>query len=212
MVRLPSYFHASCSGTTKVHKINLGKLLSLLNSIFYKSVLKDFAFLVLRVFTGALLIHHGFEKLNDINNFADAFVRPLHLPFPVTLSYIAAGSEIVGSWLLILGLGTRLGATAILGTMSVAIYHAIATSGFNIYLLELLGLYFASAFSIILLGPGIFSADYLIKEILKSNNNFVNSIFSKELSTNHSNPKKDLSKSVKGKKSLAFPFSSFLSS
>ena len=131
----------------------------MLNSIFYKSVFKDFAFLILRVFTGALLIHHGFEKLNDINNFADAFVRPLHLPFPVTLSYIAAGSEIGGSWLLILGLGTRLGASAILGTMSVAIYHAIVTSGFNIYLLELLALYFSSAFSIIslsILGDSIF--------------------------------------------------------
>ncbi len=99
----------------------------MLNSIFYESVFKDFVFLVLRVFTAALLIHHGFEKLNDINNFADAFVRPLHLPFPVTLPYIAAGSEIGGSCLLILGLGTRLGASAILGTMSVAIYHAIVT-------------------------------------------------------------------------------------
>ena len=144
-------------------------------SIFYESILKDFAFLVLRVFTGALLIHHGFEKLNDINNFADAFVRPLHLPFPVTLSYLAAGAEIIGSWLLIIGLATRLGASAILGTMSVAIYHAIVTSGFNIYLLELLGLYFSSAFSIFLLGPGVFSFDYLIKEIFKVNLNLSNS-------------------------------------
>ena len=53
----------------------------MINSVFYKSIFEDFAFLVLRVFTGVLLIHHGFEKLNDINNFADAFVRPLHLPF-----------------------------------------------------------------------------------------------------------------------------------
>tara|TARA_B100000579_G_scaffold42562_1_gene29691 strand:+ start:405 stop:962 length:558 start_codon:yes stop_codon:yes gene_type:complete len=185
----------------------------LLNSIFYKPILKDFAFLVLRVFTGTLLIHHGFEKLNDISNFADAFVRPLHLPFPVTLSYIAAGSEIGGSWLLILGLGTRLGAAAILGTMSVAIYHALVTSGFNIYLLELLALYFASAFSIILLGPGMFSADYLIKEIFKSNSEFVNSILSKS-SSNKSKSilNRELTKSTKQKKSFDFPFSSFLSS
>ena len=123
----------------------------MLNSIFYKPFQKDFAILVIRVFTGALLIHHGFEKLNDINNFADAFVRPLHLPFPIALSYVAAASEIVGSWSLIIGLGTRIGASAILGTMSVAIYHAIVTSGFNIYLFELLAVYFASAFLIILL-------------------------------------------------------------
>ena len=185
------------------------------NSIFYKPIFKDFAFLFLRVFTGVLLIHHGFEKLNDINNFADAFVRPLHLPFPVTLSYLAAGSEIGGSWLLILGLCTRLGATAILGTMSVAIYHAIATSGFNIYLLELLALYFASAFSIILLGPGNFSADFLIIEILKTKSNFFTTTFNNKSLNNYSSSSSsnnDRSETTNQKKLFEFPFSSFLSS
>ncbi len=185
----------------------------MLSSIFYKSIFKDFAFLFLRVFTGALLIHHGFEKLNDINNFADAFVRPLHLPFPVTLSYLAAASEIGGSWLLIIGLATRLGATAILGTMSVAIYHAIVTSGFNIYLLELLALYFASAFSIVLLGPGMFSADYLIKEIFKSKPDIAISLY-RQQSSKSSTPFSNIQQPVsnKRKKSFDFPFSSFLSS
>jgi len=117
---------------------------------------------VLRVFTGVLLIHHGYEKLANIENFANAFVRPLHLPFPIALSYIAAFSEIVGSWLLITGLFTRLGALAIMGTISVAIYHAIVINGFNIYLLELLGLYFAAAAAVLSIGPGRFSADELI--------------------------------------------------
>tara|TARA_Y100001968_G_C19265511_1_gene671464 strand:+ start:268 stop:768 length:501 start_codon:yes stop_codon:yes gene_type:complete len=166
----------------------------------------------LRVFTGALLIHHGFEKINDINNFADAFVRPLHLPFPITLSYLAAASEIGGSWLLILGLATRFGATAILGTMSVAIYHAIATSGFNIYLLELLALYFAAAFSIILLGPGKFSADYLIKEVLLSNNESINNLFSSKPKLKADLPKNRIVDSSPQKNNFSFPFSNFLSS
>ncbi len=84
-------------------------------------------------------------KLANIENFADAFVRPLHLPFPIVLSYVAAFSEVIGSWLLITGLLTRVGAAAIAGTITVAIYHAIVTAGFNIYLLELLGLYLAAA-------------------------------------------------------------------
>tara|TARA_Y100001968_G_scaffold102384_1_gene92332 strand:- start:21 stop:575 length:555 start_codon:yes stop_codon:yes gene_type:complete len=184
----------------------------LLNTIFYKTFFKDLAFLVLRVFTGALLIHHGFEKLNDINNFADAFVRPLHLPFPITLSYIAAASEIGGSWLLILGLATRFGAVAILGTMSVAIYHAIATSGFNIYLLELLALYFADAFSIILLGPGRYSADYLIKEVLISKSELVDNIFSKKTFVEDNSPKNKVVKTTSQKSNFSFPFSNFLSS
>tara|TARA_Y100001968_G_scaffold209991_1_gene193091 strand:- start:1353 stop:1910 length:558 start_codon:yes stop_codon:yes gene_type:complete len=185
----------------------------LLSSILYKSILKDLAILLLRVFTGALLIHHGFEKLNDINNFADAFVRPLHLPFPVTLSYIAATSEIVGSWSLIIGLGTRFGSSAILGTMSVAIYHALVTSGFNIYLLELLALYFASAISIILLGPGKFSSDYLISDILINKFTPLTSN-SKEITIKKISTEKTIEMLKKSKKNklFEFPFSSFLSS
>ena len=185
----------------------------MLSSILFKSIFKDLAILLLRVFTGALLIHHGFEKLNDINNFADAFVRPLHLPFPVTLSYIAAFSEIVGSWSLIIGLGTRLGASAILGTMSVAIYHALVTSGFNIYLLELLALYFSSAISIILLGPGKFSADYLVNEIFINKLNPIKPEFNlKTIESSAPKKTKNISKKSKQDKNFAFPFSSFLSS
>ena len=194
----------------------------MLSSIIYKTIFKDLAILVLRVFTGALLIHHGFEKLNDINNFADAFVRPLHLPFPITLSYVAAASEIVGSWSLIIGLGTRIGASAILGTMSVAIYHALVTSGFNIYLLELLALYFASATSIILVGPGKYSADYLINEIFINKSNPIDNtlINNKRVRTDSSNQKntaktsRSLEKPNDDKqvKIFEFPFSSFLSS
>ena len=79
------------------------------------------------------------------------------------MSYLAAFSEIMGSWLLITGLGTRLGALAIMGTVSFGIYHAIATAGFNIYLLELLVLYWGGAVCIVLNGGGNFSLDHLIR-------------------------------------------------
>ena len=131
-------------------------------------MISSLGFLVLRLCVGILLIHHGYEKLNDIDNFADAFVRPLHLPFPILLSYIAAFSEIAGSWMLITGLGVRFGALAIFGTMTIAIYHAIVTSGFNIYLLELLGLYWGGAFCLVLNGGGLFSVDELIVRKFKT--------------------------------------------
>ena len=140
----------------------------MLSTILTKSFSKDTALLLLRVITGTVLIHHGFEKLANIENFADAVVRPLHLPFPIFFSYVAAFSEIGGSWLLIIGLATRLGALSIVGTISVAIYHALVTSGFNIFLLELLLLYFASASSIALIGPGNFSIDEVIIRTLRS--------------------------------------------
>ena len=160
------------------------------------------------------MIHHGFEKLNDINNFANAFVMPLHLPFPVTLSYIAAASEIGGSWLLITGLATRFGAAAILGTMTVAIYHALITSGFNIYLIELLALYFSSNLLIIFIGPGTFSLDYLIIKLLNNKFNFSESISNKIVEnesrkTLANSNQKLISKNAK--KNSFFPFSSYLS-
>tara|TARA_B100001059_G_scaffold44217_1_gene36509 strand:+ start:633 stop:1046 length:414 start_codon:yes stop_codon:yes gene_type:complete len=132
-------------------------------------MIQSLGFLLLRLSIGIMLIHHGYEKLDSIENFADAFVRPLHLPFPIVLSYIAAFSEIFGSWLVIFGLGTRLGALAILGTVSFGIYHAIMTSGLNIYLLELLVLYWGGCACIVLNGGGKFSIDYLIKRQITFN-------------------------------------------
>ena len=125
-------------------------------------MIKSFGFLALRLCIGILLMHHGFEKLDNIENFANAFVKPIHLPFPITLSYVAAFSEIAGSWMLITGLLTRFGALAILGTMSIAIYHAIIINGFNIYLIELLGVYWGGALCILANGPGQFSIDHLV--------------------------------------------------
>ena len=127
-------------------------------------MIKSFGLLILRLSIGTMLIHHGYEKTADIQNFADAFVRPIGLPFPILSSYIAAYSEIYGSWLLIAGLLTRFAALSIVGTIGVAIYHAIVTAGFNIYLLELLILYMGGALCILLLGGGDFALDIFLRK------------------------------------------------
>ena len=51
--------------------------------------MKHLGMLILRLCVGIFLIHHGYEKLDSIENFADAFVRPLHLPFPIFFSYLS---------------------------------------------------------------------------------------------------------------------------
>ena len=127
-------------------------------------MIKSFGLLILRISIGTMLIHHGYEKTADIQNFADAFVRPIGIPFPILASYIAAYSEIYGSWLLIAGLLTRFAALSIVGTIGVAIYHAIVTAGFNIYLLELLILYMGGALCILLLGGGDFALDIFLRK------------------------------------------------
>ena len=127
-------------------------------------MIKSFGLLILRLSIGTMLIHHGYEKTADIQNFADAFVRPIGIPFPILASYIAAYSEIYGSWLLIAGLLTRFASLSIVVTIGVAIYHAIVTAGFNIYLLELLVLYMGGALCILLLGGGDFAIDRFLRK------------------------------------------------
>ena len=127
-------------------------------------MIKSFGLLILRLSIGTMLIHHGYEKTADIQNFADAFVRPIGIPFPILSSYIAAYSEIYGSWLVIVGLFTRFAALSIVGTIGVAIYHAIVTAGFNIYLLELLILYMGGSLCILLLGSGDFAIDRFLRK------------------------------------------------
>jgi putative oxidoreductase len=106
-----------------------------------------------------MMIHHGQEKLADPQNFAHTYVASLHLPFPLFFAYLAGVSELMGSWLVILGLLTPLGALAIAGTMSVAAYQHILTGGFNIYVLELVVLYLGSSLALLLVGPGRYSFD-----------------------------------------------------
>jgi putative oxidoreductase len=121
--------------------------------------LANIGLLILRLAIGAMMIHHGQDKLGNPQSFADNYVVPLHLPFPLFFAYVAGYSEILGSWLLILGLLSPLGALALTGTMSVAAYHHILTSGLNIYVLELVVLYLGGSLALLLVGPGRYSFD-----------------------------------------------------
>ena len=83
----------------------------------------------------------------------------LHLPFPLFFAYAAGFSELIGSWLVILGLLTPVGALALSGTMTVAAYQHISTAGLNIYVLELVLLYLSGSLALLFNGPGRFSFD-----------------------------------------------------
>ena len=124
-----------------------------------EGLLANVGLLILRLAIGAMMIHHGQDKLADPQAFATNYVVPLHLPFPVFFAHVAGYSEILGSWLLILGLLSPLGALALTGTMAVAAYHHILTSGFNIYVLELVVLYLGGSLALLLVGPGRYSFD-----------------------------------------------------
>ena len=115
--------------------------------------------LLLRLSIGVMMIHHGQEKLADPQQFADTYVASLHLPFHLFFAYVAGFSELIGSWLVIFGLFTPLGALALTGTMATAAYQHILTAGLNIYVLELVVLYLGGSLALLLNGPGRFSFD-----------------------------------------------------
>ena len=115
--------------------------------------------LLLRLSIGVMMIHHGQEKLADPQQFANTYVASLHLPFPLFFAYVAGLSEVIGSWMVILGLLTPLGALALGSTMAMAAYQHILTAGLNIYVLELVVLYLGGSLALLLIGPGRFSFD-----------------------------------------------------
>jgi putative oxidoreductase len=123
------------------------------------SLLASVGLLLLRLSIGGLMIHHGQEKLADPQQFANTYVASLHLPFPLFFAYAAGFSELIGSWLVILGLLTPVGALALSGTMTVAAYQHISTAGFNIYVLELVLLYLGGSLTLLFNGPGRYSFD-----------------------------------------------------
>ncbi|MCP9941754.1 DoxX family protein [Cyanobium sp. ATX 6E8] len=129
-------------------------------------LLASVGLLLLRLSIGGLMIHHGQEKLADPQQFANTYVASLHLPFPLFFAYAAGFSELIGSWLVILGLLTPVGALALSGTMTVAAYQHISTAGLNIYVLELVLLYLGGSLALLFNGPGRFSFDAGIIPVL----------------------------------------------
>ncbi|MFO7628296.1 MAG: hypothetical protein R6W06_02020 [Prochlorococcaceae cyanobacterium] len=65
--------------------------------------------------------------------------------------------ELIGSWLLILGLLTPLATLAMTGTMATAAYQHILTAGLSSYVLELVVLHLGGSLALLFNGPGRFS-------------------------------------------------------
>ena len=122
-------------------------------------LLASVGMLLLRLSIGLMMVHHGQEKLADPQQFASTYVASLHLPFPLFFAYVAGFSELIGSWLVVLGFLTPLGALALTSTMAMAALQHILTAGLNIYVLELVVLYLGGSLAILLVGPGRFSFD-----------------------------------------------------
>lgn len=142
---------------------------SLLQSDLSPNPLFQFAWLVIRVVVGLLMIHNGFSKLADVPGFADHVIGVIGLPFPIFFTYCAAFTEIGASILLIFGVLTRLSALSLLFTMLIAVYFHLKSDGFQIPPLETASLYGLCYLALIAGGGGNFSIDNLLAKVFDKN-------------------------------------------
>jgi putative oxidoreductase len=87
------------------------------------TLLQTAALTLMRVGTGLMMATHGYAKIfgGRMDGFTNA-VGDMGFPVPVLFAWLAALSELVGGVLLALGLGTRISAFLIAGTMVVAAF------------------------------------------------------------------------------------------
>lgn len=129
----------------------------------------DAGALVLRLTVCSLVVHHGLQKFQNPEGFAENIVAVYFsfLPVPLFWTYVAATIETVGALLLVLGVFARLAAFCLLGTMVFAnTFHFLATGleGYPLgvpatgaYAFEPSLLCFGIFFYFLLAGPGKFS-------------------------------------------------------
>tara|TARA_Y100001968_G_scaffold136097_1_gene124108 strand:+ start:752 stop:1303 length:552 start_codon:yes stop_codon:yes gene_type:complete len=131
------------------------------------NILGELAIFTLRVGFSLFMVHHGLEKLNDPEGFAE-FVVGKYFAFlpgdPVIWTYAAGVTQIICPLGLATGILARVSALGILGTMVFACYfHFVDTGleGFPLavveghnYAFELSAIYAAISFYFLCAGPG----------------------------------------------------------
>lgn len=115
---------------------------------------------LLRVFLGGCFIYHGMGKMPVPEQMISG-VAAMGFPFPVFFAWMAALSELVGGFLLLIGFVTRLSALSIAATMFVAGFIAHANDPFNVK--ELAFTFLVISLVFVARGANKFSVDRFIK-------------------------------------------------
>ncbi len=131
------------------------------------NILGELSIFILRIGFSLLMIHHGLEKLQDPEGFAD-FVVGKYFPFlpgdPVIWTYGAAITQLVCPLGLALGIFARLSSLGLFSTMAFAVYFHILDTGLegfplavvesHNYAFELSFIYGAISLYFLCAGPG----------------------------------------------------------
>ena len=119
--------------------------------------------LAVRLVLGLVFLRTGWGKLHSLDS-VEQFFASLGIPAPGVHAVLVGAVELVGGALLLAGLGTRLAALALAGTMAVAIVTAIAPQAGS--LLDLTATvelaYLAMLAGLIVTGAGALSLDHRV--------------------------------------------------
>jgi putative oxidoreductase len=139
--------------------------------IFFGGMLKSPILLLCRLYWGGLFVAAGWEKLNNISQFAQ-FLETYHFPLTHVMAYFAACSEFFGGLCLLLGFASRLAAIPLIITMLTAYLtvHVAAWNTFfktpSLFIAEAPFNFLLTALIVLAFGPGRFSIDYMIEKWL----------------------------------------------
>ena len=135
--------------------------------------------LILRLIASALMVHHGIEKISDVQGFTTYIVDQYFAFLPLNHALwttAAAYTQIIGSLFLLLGIATRFSAIGLASTMVSALaFHGLDTglqgAPFGIveahnYEYETSALYLAIFAALAVWGSGLFSISTLFKASL----------------------------------------------
>jgi putative oxidoreductase len=128
-----------------------------------EKTLQSVALLLVRLSVGIVFAQTGWGKLHNLEQIV-SFFRELGIPAPELQAPFVSGLEFVGGCALILGLGSRLFAAPLIGTMLVAIVTAKASEveAFTDVLGFIEWHYLVFFAVVVLCGPGRLSLDHLL--------------------------------------------------
>jgi len=120
--------------------------------------------LAVRLVVGVAFFFDGRGKLGNLDKVTDYFGNDLHIPLPHANAVFVSVVELVGGALLVVGLGTRISALLLAGTMAVAFVTAILPHADSVIdLFSTIELTYLAIFAwLIVGGPGQASIDYLV--------------------------------------------------
>lgn len=141
--------------------------------IFFGGFLKSPILLLCRIYWGWSFVLSGWEKLQDISQFAQ-ILESKHFINPYFMANLAAYTELIGGLCLLFGFASRLAAIPLIITMLVA-YFTVHTESIHmffknpsLFVKEAPFNFLLTTLLVFAFGPGRFSIDYMLEKWLFS--------------------------------------------